>query len=87
MNGNIEELTYSEVDLPTDIKYLGNGVAMIGSKIGRTINLLNIRSKEIVKKISFSATFTYIDCIDSEQLLIQYFNNPLLYRFDVEEEK
>ena len=86
-NGKIEEITYCEVNLPTDLRVLGGGVVLVGSKISRTINLISTKHKEIVKKLNFSSTYTYVDQLDPEQLLIQYFNNPVLFKLNIQSEE
>lgn len=70
--------------MPTDLRVLGGGMVLVGSKISRSINLISTKHKEIVKKLTFSNTYTYIDQLDSEQLLIQYFNNPFLYKLNLQ---
>lgn len=59
-------------------------MVLVGSKISRAINLISTKHKEIVKKLTFSSTYTYVDQIDPEQLLIQYFNNPVLYKLNIQ---
>lgn len=70
-----------EVLLPTDMQYMGSGMVLIASKVFPSIHIINIRKKNIVKEFSFNESISYIDHINSEELVIQYFNNPTLYRF------
>jgi len=67
--------------LPTDLKYLGSGLLLIGSKLTRSINILNIRKKDIFRTFNLDKTYTYVEHVEADQLLIQYFNNPILYKF------
>lgn len=75
------------MQIPTDIQYIGNSVVLIASKISKTVNIINIKAKTISKQLAFEQTFTYLGHIDHEQLIMQYFGNPSLYKFSLEEEK
>jgi hypothetical protein len=59
--GKIEELTYCEVEQPTDLLLLGGGLVVVGSKLTQSLNLLNIKSKELVKEVRLKETYTYIE--------------------------
>ena len=37
--------------------------------------------------LRFNDTIAYIDHFNAEELVVQYFNNPVLYKFMLEEEK
>ena len=47
------------------------------------MNIINIKKKEITNKFTFANTFTYVDQFDHEQLIIQYFNQPTLFKFNI----
>lgn len=87
LNGKIEELLDCEITLPTDLQYLGKGHILLGSKIDGKITIIDIRKKEIVNTMRFKETLSYIDHIDNESILLQYFNNPMLYRINIGAEK
>lgn len=72
------------MDLPTDIKSLGGGLIMIGSKITNTINIINMKQRELVKSIKLNNTFTYLDFLEGDQFIIQYFNNPELRSLNIQ---
>lgn len=79
-NGKIEEIGYCEVELPTDLLVLGGGMILVGSKISNTINIFSNKAKEVVKKLSFANTYTYVDQLAPEELLLHFFNTPVLHR-------
>jgi hypothetical protein len=61
INGKIEEITYCEVDLPTDLLVLGGGQILVGSKVSSSINIVSNKAKEVVKKLTLNQTYTYVD--------------------------
>jgi hypothetical protein len=87
VNGKIEELLNCDLEVPTDLHYLGGGSVLVASKIGRSVNVIDIRRREVLKELAFKETITYIDHYDQEELILQYFNNPCLYRFSLKDEK
>lgn len=40
-----------------------------------------------MKELSLKDTYTYIDHVEGDELLIQYFNNPILFKFTFQTEK
>ena len=49
---------------------------MIGSKISNTINIINMKQREVIKSIKLTNTYTYLEYLEGDQFIIQYFNNP-----------
>ena len=45
LNGKIEELIHTEIDIPTDLRYIGNGLLLVASKVDSTANIINIRKR------------------------------------------
>lgn len=57
---------------------------MIGSKISNTINIVNMKQREVVKSIKMSNTYTYLEYLEGDQFIIQYFNNPELRSLNIQ---
>lgn len=62
-------------------------MVLIGSKVSSTIHIVSAKTKEIVKKVTFSSTYTYVDQLNSEELVLHYFNSPILHRLALQSEE
>lgn len=60
---------------------------MVGSKVTGRLNILNIRKKESVKQWNFQDTFTYVAHLKHQELIVQYFDSPILWSLNLETEK
>jgi hypothetical protein len=60
---------------------------LVGSKVTNTIHIFSNKAKEIVRKLTFPTTYTYVDQLTQEDLLLHYFNTPTLYRFSLQSEE
>lgn len=41
-------------------------MVLVGSKISNTINIFSNKAKEVVRKLNFSSTYTYVDQLAPE---------------------
>ena len=57
---------------------------MIGSKISNMINIVNMKQREVVKSMKMSNTYTYLEYLEGDQFIIQYFNNPELRSLNIQ---
>lgn len=73
--------------IPTDLLVLGGGMILVGSKVTNTIHVFSNKVKEIVRKLTFPTTYTYVDQLTQEDLLLHFFNTPILHRFALQSEQ
>lgn len=48
------------------------------------INIVNMKQREVVKSMKMSNTYTYLEYLEGDQFIIQYFNNPELRSLNIQ---
>lgn len=56
---------------------------MVGSKITNTVKIFNYKTKKVVGEYNFKKTYTYIQELDENRLLIKYLDDSNLYQINI----